>query len=353
MLAMPGGTVRWAILAAASWPAARCLPAALAILLLAGEAAWADCTPASANNVTATCTGTTLNQGAGAPGTSTGTSGYGSGTETGISITVDNNATVRGSSRSIYVGDGTLTVNAGATVTGITGPRAATGSLTISNSGSILGSPDAAFDIIAYTDATVTNNVGATISGGYGAIYAGHFVSGSAYVINSGSIITNTFGYATIYASNATVTNNGSITGAGSAITAYGGFANVVNSGSITAGATWNAIYSSTYSTVINNAGASIAGGADGIVRSRRRLFGVQCRQHQRRHRGDLVLRHWQHPDIGAGVDDHGHGARHRQRYLSTRRHTGQRRSMCRSSAPPRNIRVLAPSTRSTARPGR
>src|SRR5258708_13176936 len=74
------------------------LAMALAIVLLAGEAAWADCTPASANNVTATCSGTTTNQGGGAPGTSAGTNGYGTGTETGVSVTVSNNASVTGTS---------------------------------------------------------------------------------------------------------------------------------------------------------------------------------------------------------------------------------------------------------------
>jgi hypothetical protein len=53
------------------------LAMALAIVLLAGEAARADCTPASANNVTATCTGITTNQGNGAPGTSASIDGYG------------------------------------------------------------------------------------------------------------------------------------------------------------------------------------------------------------------------------------------------------------------------------------
>jgi hypothetical protein len=43
--------------------AARSLAAAFAIVLLAGEAAWAECTPAAANDVTAICTGTTTNQG--------------------------------------------------------------------------------------------------------------------------------------------------------------------------------------------------------------------------------------------------------------------------------------------------
>src|SRR4051812_18185332 len=38
--------------------------------VVTASVARADCTPASANNVTAVCSGTTLNQGGGAPGTS-------------------------------------------------------------------------------------------------------------------------------------------------------------------------------------------------------------------------------------------------------------------------------------------
>jgi hypothetical protein len=41
----------------------RSLAVAFALALLAGRAAHADCTPAAANGVTATCTGTTTNQG--------------------------------------------------------------------------------------------------------------------------------------------------------------------------------------------------------------------------------------------------------------------------------------------------
>jgi hypothetical protein len=52
------------------------LAATIAIVLLAGEAAWAGCTPAAANNVTANCTGTT----------SGGFTGYGTGVETGVTV---------------------------------------------------------------------------------------------------------------------------------------------------------------------------------------------------------------------------------------------------------------------------
>jgi hypothetical protein len=50
----------------AGWLAAGAVLAAVA----SASVARADCTPAAANGVTATCSGTTTNQGSGAPGTS-------------------------------------------------------------------------------------------------------------------------------------------------------------------------------------------------------------------------------------------------------------------------------------------
>ena len=74
-----------------TFTAARTLAVAFAIVLLAGEAAWADCTPAAADNVTATCTGATTNQGGGGPAP-TG-NGYGTGVETGVTVNVAGGAT--------------------------------------------------------------------------------------------------------------------------------------------------------------------------------------------------------------------------------------------------------------------
>jgi autotransporter-associated beta strand protein len=311
---MPGGRARPTILAAAVFSAARCLAAAMAIALVSGEAAWADCSPASANNVTATCTGTTLNQGGGAPGTSADPNGYGygTGTETGVTVTVDSNATVTGTIRGINVGDGTVTVDTAGTVSAGTAIRANTGSIDVTNSGSITIGTGGSDAIYANTDATVTNNAGAAIAGGaLSAIRAG---TGSVTLNNSGSITNYGRIFADVYGSdNVTVTNNagatltsagyviwgaggfvnltnsGSISSnntsailggtyviatnnAGADITAVGnaiwsqrGFVNVINSGSIS-GSAVNAIISATYVTVTNNAGASIAAGQDGIV---------------------------------------------------------------------------------------
>src|SRR5687768_12202582 len=120
------------------------LAAAVAIVMLADTAAHADCTPASANNVTATCTGATISQGGGAPGSSADPSnGYGTGVETGV----------------------TVNVGIGASITGVF-QGVALGSANVTNSGSIT-SIDLFFGsgIYAQTNATVTNNAGGSIEG--------------------------------------------------------------------------------------------------------------------------------------------------------------------------------------------
>lgn len=77
--------------------------AVLVMLVGPPSAAKAACTPAPASNITATCTGTTLNQGGGAPGTSAGADGYGDGVEIGITVNVAAGAanTVTGASSGI------------------------------------------------------------------------------------------------------------------------------------------------------------------------------------------------------------------------------------------------------------
>src|ERR1700688_3486650 len=152
--------------------------APVAGLLLAGQAAQADCTPASGNNVTATCSGTTINQAGGPPGSSLGSDGYGTGTETGLNVTVVPAASVTGTNNGITFSTGTVT-NFGSISGGLDGIRAIT--------------------------ATVTNF--GTISGGN----FGIFSFGATNVTNSGSITGNVG----IRANTATVTNSGTISGVG------------------------------------------------------------------------------------------------------------------------------------------
>lgn len=239
----------------------RSLAAGLAILLLAGEAAWADCSPQSTNGVTATCTGITTNQGGNAAPSTAGSDGYGTGAEIGVTVNVAGHASVAGATVGISLGDATVTNNAGAAITGgQIGISASTGFANVTNSGGITGT--GLYGIYANTDATVTNNVGATITGGGMGIRAD---IGSADVTNSGSIAGPVVG---IYAAiNATVINNAgaSISGGNLAIAALSGSANVTNSGSITGGGTVG-IYANGDVTLINNAGATVSGAQAGIL---------------------------------------------------------------------------------------
>lgn len=213
--------------------------ALVAIELMAGEAAWADCAPAAANNVTAECTGTTTNQGGGAPGTSAAVFGYGTGVQTGVTVNVANGAgnTVTGDSFGIYLGDATVTNGTAASITGgQIGIYTATGSANVINSGGIAGG--ALHGIFALSDATVTNNTAGSITGGQDGVRT---QLGIANVINSGSI-----------------------TGDDSGIRSVGGSVIVVNSGSIT-GTSLYGVSASTDATVTNNTGGGITGDDDGI----------------------------------------------------------------------------------------
>jgi uncharacterized protein with beta-barrel porin domain len=234
---------------------------AFAVVLLAGPPAFAACAPQAASNVTATCTGTTNNQGGGAPGTSAGTDGYGTGVETGITVNVvaGPSTTVTGTTSGLFMSDGAVTNNAGASITGgQSGIVATAGAITVTNSGGITGTNPSFWGIFANTNATVINNAGASITGGIGILAD----TGAATVSNSGSIAgTNSFGIAS--ATNTTVTNNAgaSITGGTSAIA--GSAANVTNSGTV-AGLHFG-VAAANNVTVTNNAGGSITGGTDGI----------------------------------------------------------------------------------------
>ena len=179
---------------------ARTLAVAFAIVLLAGEAAWADCTPAAANNVTATCTGTTTNQAGGAPGTSAGTAGYGTGGATGVTVNVIDGS-LSGINYGVFVGDGTVT-NSRASITG--GLNGIFADRLCRCHQFRQHHRHHGDGIYAFTNATVTNNAGASIAGGQPELYA---ITGFADVTNSGSI-TGTNGDGILASTNATVTNN-------------------------------------------------------------------------------------------------------------------------------------------------
>jgi hypothetical protein len=193
---------------------------AIAAALLASDAAWAVCTPAAGNNVTATCTGTTFDQ-------NIVGNGYDTGTETGLSVTVVPGASVAGTNNGIDFTAGTVT-NSGSIAsaafgfTGITATTSATvtnsgtisgttfgidvsaGSATVTNSGTIRGTGTPfSSAITATTVASVTNS--GTISASFYGIDAGSV----AVVVNSGTISENRVGGAAIEAPTAIVTNSG------------------------------------------------------------------------------------------------------------------------------------------------
>jgi hypothetical protein len=240
------------------------LAGAVALIVAMPGAALADCAPAAANNVTATCTGATTNQGGGAPGTSADVNGYGTGVETGVTVNVTAGAgnTVTGTSVGIFLGDLTVTNNAGASITGGNyGIFAINGAANVTNFGSIAGT--SVDGIVAQTgDLTVTNNAGASITGARDGIVAN---TGAANVTNFGSIAGGTLD-GVFARTNATVTNNAgaSITGGRYGVRAGTGAANVTNFGSIT-GTSDFGIFALANATVTNNAGASITGGQVGI----------------------------------------------------------------------------------------
>jgi fibronectin-binding autotransporter adhesin len=172
----------------------------LAVMCLLGAAAFApstafavpNCSPATGDNVTVTCSGAVLNQG---PGANTG---YGSGLQNGLTINVvaAPPSSVTGTSTGIDVGSnnvinnfGTVTTAGSGGVGDIAGINANGTNLTVNNSGTIgrLDIPGFAFSaagISAFgTGLSVTNNAGATIQG-----QIGIQGNGTADITNSGLI---------------------------------------------------------------------------------------------------------------------------------------------------------------------
>lgn len=200
----------------------------------------------------ATVTGTSFGIGLGDATVTNGVGATITGANSGIYTTagsadVINSGTITGNSFGIFAAtDATVTNNAGGSINGGTiGIAASNGSADVTNYGSITGT----VGIAASTRATVTNYAGGTITG----IGAG----GRVEVTNFGNIT------GTISGGDATVTNNvgASILGGVGATT---GSANVINSGSISGSSA--AISGQTNATVVNTANAIIAGDTYGIA---------------------------------------------------------------------------------------
>ncbi len=190
------------------------------LLVLGGaETARAACTPAAADNVTATCTGTTVNQ--------NGNNGYGTGLETNLNVTVVSGASVQGTLPGIYFASGTVS-NSGAINGFISSGILTTADANITNSGTIssqLGDG-------AYVAGNGTLHNTGTITGSL----AGFFVFGSSNVVNTGTIVTTAAAGVGISAiGNANITNTGTIFG-GIVGIETGRPANVTNAGVISGG---------------------------------------------------------------------------------------------------------------------
>jgi autotransporter-associated beta strand protein len=110
------------------------LALAFAIVLLAGDAALAVCTPTSpVDNATVTCTGATIDQNAAA--------GYGTSTDTGNVITVAAGASVTGTgSRSGLIFNTSTVLNYGTITGGLYGIQTGANLVDITNAGTISGS---------------------------------------------------------------------------------------------------------------------------------------------------------------------------------------------------------------------
>jgi hypothetical protein len=120
---------------------------ALVAMMASAAPAYAVCTPAAGNDVTATCTGTTTNQ--------DNPNGYGTGGETNLNTTVVTGATVTGTNFGIAFTTGSVT-NFGSITAGSLGVFVQNGPATVTNSGSITGG--FAGVLVQNGAATVTNS---------------------------------------------------------------------------------------------------------------------------------------------------------------------------------------------------
>ncbi len=232
-------------------------------MLLAGEAALANCSPQSTSGVIATCSGTTLNQGEGPENTSASGNGYGDVSHVGITVTVENNASVTGSATGIVADGLTVTNGTHATIAGgsAAGIDSRFGFANVTNSGAISSLNDSA--ILGYAGATVINtNVNARITG---AQYGIASFGGNVDVTNSGSITGGGLFDGIGAAGIVTVTNSAgaSITGGRYGIWAVSPFASIFNAGTITGG-TSAIFFQGGDSTLTLGPGSVISGGVTG-----------------------------------------------------------------------------------------
>ena len=264
----------------------------LPTLLLSAASAFAKCTPAApVNNMIVTCTGTVTNQNS--------PNGYGTGVENNLTINVQANATVTGTTspgNGISVANGntinnlgtiagpqnngiiafdnandTLTVNnnsAAATISGLVGVNALNGGISVVNLGKIMATGGAgATAIIATGSITVTNMQGGLISSTGNAIDNGA-LNTTVMATNSGTITAATlaihsFGTLSL-TNNATGVLNGGASGQGGF---SGSNAGIINGG--VGSGLGDVSFSNTGSIIAaaaNNVGVQTSGAGGGNV---------------------------------------------------------------------------------------
>lgn len=168
-----------------------------AVAVLSGKDARAICTPGAANGVTAICTGTTTNQGPGA------TNGYGNAGQDNVTLTVEAGATVSGTSMGVNLGTNTTVFNSGTISGGDYGFSGTTFNLT--NYGTISNLPGGIAVVNAAQISHATNFGTVTAGGGFSFLFfgAGSTLNNAGYVkggilfdkqgglTNSGTIVNN------------------------------------------------------------------------------------------------------------------------------------------------------------------
>ena len=232
---------------------------AASLFLGSAPNALAACAPAAGagappSGTTVSCTGATVNQNT--------PNGYGDGSQTGITVNVQQAASVTGTNNGIFLGNNNSVNNLG-TVTGNTlAGIFINGTGSVTSSGSVTGVNEGIF----IRGGTVTNS-GAVTATGFDT--KGVFIDGAGTATNSGSVtVSGADGAGIVVIGTGSVTNSGSVTvgggGFGEGIFVNGA-GSVTNSGSVTvSGADGEGIFINGTGSVTNSGSVSLTGGGFG-----------------------------------------------------------------------------------------
>jgi hypothetical protein len=242
----------------------------LGALMLPTSETLAACAPATGDNITVTCSGTTTDQG---PGSNTG---YGASNQNGVTVNVQSGASVLGTSIGIDLNNNNIVNNLG-TITTVGTPVLgnvyginANGPLTVTNSGTIgrtdlviPGNNDTA-GINASGDLFVTNTGTGVIQGSTAILAPG--TPNTMTVLNAGLISGLVGGGGTgIFGDTVTVTNNASGTITGDVAGIQANTATIYNYGTISSPGLGGTGVSVNLLTLVNYASGLITGDGFGI----------------------------------------------------------------------------------------